>query len=199
MTEQNNTKLRNRMMVTAIFLLFLLPVLLARFVMFNTSYKHDAESGTQHGILINPPRALENRDLVDPVSGMKASLRGKWTMFAQIEGDCNRECKDVLYRMRQIQIAMGEKFYRVQRAVYFVNADTEKNANKIFSGFEGQLVLAHDNAGADFRKNFLVVGGNTDHAIYLIDPRGFLMMCYPKETNPSGMIKDLQHLLRASG
>lgn len=199
MTEPADIQRRNRMVFVAIFLLFLLPVLLARFVVFNTNYNRDAGSGTQHGILITPPRALENRELVDPVTGMKTTLHGKWTMFVQIEGDCDRDCKEVLYRMRQIQIAMGEKFFRVQRAVYFRGEGAEKDAKNIFSGFDGQLILARDKVGDDFRKNFLVEGKSPDHAIYLIDPRGFLMMCYPKETNPSGMIRDLKHLLMATG
>ena len=199
MTEQIDTKLRNRVMLAGLFLLFLLPVLLARFVMFHTDYGHDTAGGTQHGLLINPPRQLSNRSLLDPLSGKQTPLYGKWTMFARIGGTCDRDCKEVLYRMRQIHIAMGQKFSRVQRVVYFAGKDNETNAKNIFSGFEGQLVLPHDQADTDFRNSFQVAGKSDDLAIYLIDPRGFLMMYYPKETNPSGIIKDLQHLLRATG
>ena len=36
-------------------------------------------------------------------------------------------------------------------------------------------------------------------AILLIDPRGFLMLRYPGNTDPSGIIRDLSRLLRISG
>ena len=197
MAEQmKNLKLRNGLVLGAILLIFLVPLLFAWYM---AGHKREAGSGAEHGILINPPRALENRDLLDPAAGQKTSLYGKWTMFALMEEDCGQDCTEVLYRMRQIHIAMGERYFRVQRAVYFSGQDAENHAKNIFSGYEGQLVLARNQAGADFRKNFLVDDKMPDHAIYLIDPRGFLMMCYPKDTNPTGIIKDLKRLLRTTG
>ena len=38
----------------------------------------------------------------------------------------------------------------------------------------------------------------SDH-IYLVDPLGNLMMRFPREPDPSRVIKDLQRLLKASG
>ena len=197
MSEQiNKQKLRNRLVLGAVFLIFLVPLLLAWYM---AGHKPDAGGGAQHGILIDPPRALENRELLDPVAGHKPSLYGKWTMFALMEEDCGQDCTEILHRMRQIHIAMGEKYFRVQRVVYFAGQDAEDHAKNFFPGFEGQLFLARNQAGADFRKNFLLDGKSPEYAIYLIDPRGFLMMCYPKDTNPSGIIKDLKRLLRATG
>ena len=199
MTEITASQRRNHMVMAAIFLLFLLPLLVAWFMVNYMKNSHNTGAGAQHGILINPPRALENLDLVDPVVHVKTPLYGKWTMFAMISGDCNQDCKEVLYRMRQIRLAMGEHVSRVQRAVYFEKQDVEKDAKNIFSGYEGQLILTRDKTGLDFRENFLVDDKRPDHAIYLIDPRGFLMMCYPKDTNPTGIIKDLKRLLRTTG
>jgi len=196
MTEQiEKPQWRNRLVPILVLLVFLAPLLLAWYVAKNSP----ARGGGEHGILINPPRALENRDLIDPVAGEKSPLYGKWTMFALVEGECDKDCIEVLYRMRQIRLAMGRRALRVQRAVYFSDEGVEKDAKNIFSEYEGQLILRRDKAGADFRKNFQLEGKHLDHAIYLIDPRGFLMMCYPKDTNPSGMIKDLERLLKTTG
>ena len=197
MAEQmKNLKLRNGLVLGAILLIFLVPLLFAWYM---AGHKPDAGGGAQHGILIDPPRTLENRDLLDPAAGQKTSLYGKWTMFALIGEDCGQDCMEVLYRMRQIHIAMGERYFRVQRAVYFAGQDAEDHAKIFFTGFEGQLILARNKTGADFRKNFLMDGKSPEYAIYLIDTRGFLMMCYPKDTNPSGIIKDLKRLLRTTG
>lgn len=199
MTEQANIRRKNIRTSIAIVLVFLVPILLAWYMTFTAEHGDGVGGGAQHGILIDPPRLLENHELLDPVAGGKTTLHGKWTMLALIEGECGQDCKDVLYRMRQIRLAMGENLYRVQRAVYFAGEGAEDNAKNIFSGLEGQLILARDKAGADFRKSFLVEGGYIGEAIYLIDPQGFLMMCYPKDTDPSGMIRDLKRLLRVSG
>jgi hypothetical protein len=199
MTEQENIKQRNNRVIIAIVLVFLAPLLLAWYMTFTAEHGRGTWGGAQHGILINPPRTLENLDLLDPVAGGKTMLYGKWTMFARIEGDCDRECREVFYRMRQIRLAMGEDLFRVQRAVYFAGEGVEENAKNIFSGYEGQLLLTQDKAGADFMKSFLMDGKSPEFAIYLIDPRGFLMMCYPQDTDPTGIIKDLKRLLRTAG
>ncbi|MGH8120861.1 MAG: hypothetical protein ACRESK_09635 [Gammaproteobacteria bacterium] len=195
MTEQQAKQLlRNRLMLVAVVLVFLVPLLLAWYVAQNP-----ARGGGEHGILIKPPRELKDRELVDPVTGQKSPLHGKWTMFALIEGECEQGCVEVLYRMRQIRLSMGRRALRVQRTVYFTDAGVEKNAKNLFSGYEGQLLLPGSKAEAEFSKYFLREGTNTENAIYLIDPRGFLMMCYPRDAKPSGMIKDLMHLLKTTG
>jgi hypothetical protein len=44
-------------------------------------------------------------------------------------------------------------------------------------------------------KNF--PGSAPDH-VYLVDPLGNLMLRFPRDPDPSGMIKDLQRLLKYS-
>ncbi len=40
--------------------------------------------------------------------------------------------------------------------------------------------------------------GNRVEHIYLVDPLGNLMMRFPRDPDPSRMVKDLQRLLKAS-
>ena len=44
---------------------------------------------------------------------------------------------------------------------------------------------------------FPAAGALTDH-LYVVDPRGNLMMRYPRDPEPSRMQKNLQHLLKVS-
>lgn len=195
MTEQQaRQQLQNRLILVAVVLIFLTPLLIAWYVSYGP-----ARGGGEHGFLIQPPRELKERELLDPVAGQKFPLHGKWTMFAMITGECKQNCEDVLYRMRQIRLAMGRRALRVQRAVYFTDAGEEARAKNIFAGLEGQLLLPGTMMDNDFRKNFLLEGMDVNNAIYLIDPRGFLMMLYPRDTEPRGMIKDLEHLLKTTG
>jgi len=52
-------------------------------------------------------------------------------------------------------------------------------------------------AGA-LARAFPAEGAPSDH-LYVVDPLGNLMMRYPREPDPSRMLKDLQRLLRVAG
>ena len=197
MTEQTSSQWKSRAIIIGVFLLFFLPILLSWYLVFFTDYKHDVKSGTQHGILLDPPRQIENVTLRDPLSGNDAPLYGKWTMFMIAEGDCYQSCKENLYRMRQIRFAMGKEMHRVQRATYFADENISKEADKHFADYTGQLLLSN-NINEKFLSEFVVDSMTYENAIYLIDPAGYLMMVYPESTEPSGIIKDLKKLLRIS-
>ena len=42
-----------------------------------------------------------------------------------------------------------------------------------------------------------MIGGGANH-IYLIDPQGNLMLRWPRDADPSRMLKDLQRLMRVA-
>jgi hypothetical protein len=197
MTDQATKQWKGRAIIIGVFLLFFLPILFSWYLVFFTDYKHDSNSGTQHGILVDPPRQLDNLTLNDPLSGIDTSLYGKWTMFTIVEGGCNQPCMEILYRMRQIRLATGKEMHRVQRASYFADMNTLQEAKTFFTDFPGQLLIPK-HIDEKFLSSFTVEGRSYEHAIFLIDPAGFLMMVYPESTDPSGIIKDLKKLLRIS-
>lgn len=178
-------------------MLFFSPLLLSWYLVFYTDYKHDAKSGTQHGILIEPPRLLQDVSLKDPATGETVPLYGKWTMMTIADGSCDQPCRDNLYRMRQIRLATGNEMPRLQRATYFSDINTAQKADEILADYAGHLLLP-ENPGGNFLSAFSVDGLDAKNAIFLIDHHGFLMMVYPAATDPSGIIRDLKKLLRIS-
>lgn len=38
----------------------------------------------------------------------------------------------------------------------------------------------------------------SQHTLFIIDPQGNLVLSYPDETDTSGILRDLKHLLRVS-
>lgn len=194
--EQQQNKTKSRMMILGFFLLFFSPVLLSWYLVFYTDYKPG--SGVQHGILIDPPRQLDNLQLLDPVSGKTHSLYGNWNMLVLEDQDCDESCINDLYRMRQIRLATGNDVTRVQRVIYFSSHVTTENAGELFKNYIGQLMLPAENINEQQLSLFEVTGIAREHTIYLIDSAGFLMMGYPDATDPVGIIKDLKRLLRLS-
>lgn len=195
MNEKNN-KWKSRALIIGLFLLFFSPVLISWYLVFYTDYKHDARSGTQHGILIEPPRLLQNVILEDPATETTVPLHGKWTMMNIVNGECDQPCMDNLYRMRQIRLATGNEMPKLQRATCFVDKNVIQGINDMLANYPGHLLLF--GAQEEFISTFNVGGQDTENALFLIDPNGFLMMVYPASTEPTGIIRDLKKLLRRS-
>lgn len=142
-----------------------------------------------------PPRQVPDGGLVrlngKPFS--LASLRGKWVMLQFDTAACDAYCEQKLYFMRQVRIAQGKDMERVDRV--WVLTDDGAPRPKLLAAIEGTDVVRARNG--TFAAAFAHRASVTDH-IYLIDPLGNLMMRFPRDPNPSKMLKDLQRLLKYS-
>jgi hypothetical protein len=121
-----------------------------------------------------------------PVAGLEP-LRGKWVLVMFDAGACDAYCEKKLYYMRQVRRAQGKDMDRVERL--WVIADRAKPRAEILPGIEGTRFAVF--AAKEFP-------GNPVEHVYLVDPQGNLMMRFPRDPDPSRMIKDLQRLLRYS-
>jgi hypothetical protein len=122
-----------------------------------------------------------------PVPGFEA-LRGKWVLVIFDAAACDAYCEKKLYFMRQVRRAQGKDMDRVER--FWVVTDGGKPRAEIMPGIEGTRIDKGEAQGA-------FPGRPADH-IYLVDPLGNLMLRFPRDPDPSKMIKDLQRLLKYS-
>lgn len=116
--------------------------------------------------------------------------RGKWTLVSFDTAACDAYCEQKLYFLRQIRRAQGKEMERVGRLWILTDGGAPKA--ELLAAIEGTQVAK---AGDATTKGF---PGNPSEHIYLIDPLGNLMMRYPREPQPNGMIKDLKRLLKYS-
>jgi cytochrome oxidase Cu insertion factor (SCO1/SenC/PrrC family) len=142
-----------------------------------------------------PPRQVPGGGLVrlDGQPFSLASLRGKWVMLQFDTAACDAYCERKLYFMRQLRVAQGKDMDRMERV--WVLTDGGAPRPKLLTAIEGTDVVRASNG--TFAAAFPHRGSVTDH-IYLIDPLGNLMMRFPRNPNPSKMLKDLQRLLKYS-
>jgi hypothetical protein len=176
--ETAEKKRSGRVKLALLGLLFLLPVGASYLI-----WWLDLAPGTtgNYGTLL-PPR---------PVALPAApELKGKWVLVQFDSGACAAACERKLYFMRQVRRAQGKEMPRVAR-LWFVT-DAVAPSAKLLAAIEG-TVIAPATAGVDFPAEKVV----SDH-IYLVDPLGNLMMRFPRDPDPSRVIKDIQRLLRAS-
>lgn len=145
------------------------------------------------GELLLPPAAVTTQRLERADGGAFAfgELAGKWVMVASDSGACPEPCRDKLATMRQVRAALGRNAARVERV--FVVDDLRAPAATLAREFAGTR-LALTPAGM-----MLPPGAANDRAhVYLVDPRGNVMMRWPAGADRKRMLGDLQRLLKAS-
>jgi hypothetical protein len=183
---------RGRWVLFALAVFFALPVV-AGYVI----YFFDLAPGASgnYGTLL-PARPLPEVVLQD-LEGRpfkSSELRGKWLLVHFDSGACDTYCERKLYFMRQVRKALGRDTGRVERL--WVVTDNQAPDTRLLQAIEGTR-LTRD-PGGTFSAAFAASAEKTDH-IYVVDPLGNLMMSFPREPNPSRMLKDVQRLLKLSG
>ena len=118
-----------------------------------------------------------------PVAGPLAPLKGKWVLVTFDPAACDPVCEKKLYIVRQVRKAQGKEAERIERL--WVVTDGGQPRPELVAATDGSHISTAD---LDFRGD----------DIYLVDPLGNLMMRFPRDPDPSKMIKDLQRLLKYS-
>ena len=187
---------KSRLKLIGIVLLFVTPVIYAWYLVFFTNFKMHSK-GVEHGLLISPIIQVGDFELVEPISHKIYQLMGKWTLVSFVENKCDKACEFQLYSLRQIWLALGKDGNKIQRLV--IVKDNNLITSEQIKLSQGQFLLKDDRDLKErLNSRFKSYPAFESEAIYLIDPNGNLMMQYKKGTNPSGIIKDLERLIRIS-
>ncbi|MDN5864086.1 MAG: hypothetical protein L0I62_02560 [Gammaproteobacteria bacterium] len=196
MKETSRNRLRKAVPILIV-VVALVPVVLALLVFRHPSWF--AFGHGNHGRLVQPAAAIEVPALPRVFSNTPLSdgyFQGEWTMVIVGSPYCDATCRETLYVTRQIRLGMGRDIRRVQR-LYVVRGDHLEGAQRLrLAHPDLTVVTASGQAGVDFVRQFTSTSEGA--AIYLVDPRGRLMMTYSSEAKPLGLIKDLRHLLKTN-
>lgn len=195
--------LSSRQALVLLGLLFMTPAFVA-WVMHNSGEEGWRPEGTTNsGMLVHPARPLTlPADMLVATVPANDYLPGKWTLLYIGDADCDELCSNNLYKMRQVRIAQNENMKRIQ-TLYMVLGDELPGALRdMLEQDHAEMDVAIVPAGqaGQFAANFLIDGVSMEGAerVYFIDPLGNLMMYYPADANPGGMLKDLKKLLKYS-
>lgn len=163
-----------------------------------TYYVIKPQSRNNYGALIDP-RQYPIPDLassqLDGSKGGLADFQGKWILLQVDKGDCAEACRKKLFTLRQLRLMQGKEMERVERV--WLITDKEPVETMLIREYDGTEMLRVDAAKL---KAWLPAdeGTSVEDHLYIIDPRGNLMMRFPKDPDPSKMKKDISKLLRAS-
>jgi hypothetical protein len=146
-----------------------------------------------YGELLLPPSSVTTHAFAreDGTPFRLGDLQERWILVASDSGQCAAACAQKLRMMRQVRLSLGRDATRVARV--FVVDDVNAPDHKALDPVE-DLVVAVTPRGLA-----LPPGVANDRAhIYLVDPRGNVMMRWPESPDFRRMLKDLQTLLKAS-
>jgi cytochrome oxidase Cu insertion factor (SCO1/SenC/PrrC family) len=187
---------RGHWTLAALLLVFIAPMLLAWYL-----YTHPGllKGHSNQGQLLHPPLQLKAMQF-DEITHNMPSLKGKWTLFYVSALPCQKQCEQVIYKIRQIRTATGKERHRVNRLVLFVGdkKTLQLEQKHLLSYSQGEYAgtLLTSISNIEFaRQPATALQQNT---LYLIDPLGNIMLSYPADVAPKALFKDLKHLMQIS-
>lgn len=200
-TPEDPAAPRSRSQIWVLLAVFFAPLIIA-FVLYYGVEGWRPSGQTNHGELVQPPQMLPDADLASGAAPPLAAsvFKGKWTLVYIGSGDCDARCREALTLMRQSRLALNDDLPRVQRV--FLVTDACCDQNYLQSEHEGLLIgLLEGEAGTQYREVFqAALAEPIEQAgrIYIVDPLGNLMMSYPRESEPKGLLVDMKKLLKLS-
>ena len=185
---------RSKLLVPALLaLLFVGPFATAIFLYFYGGDSWRPQGSVAHGVLLENPRSLGNEPVRLPDGG-EASFVRKWSLLYVGSGQCDANCQQALYEVRQVRQALGKEMSRVQR--FFISTSSTPDAEFLRSTHPDLIVI--DSSVAASGRVLATLGEFSEADVFVVDPLGNIMLRFPAGTAMKDMHKDLSLLLKAS-
>lgn len=182
-------RLRSRLVLLLVLALFAGP-LIASFVLYYGVHWRPAGQ-TNHGTLIEPARPL-------PLTGQAALLRGKWSLVYIGAGSCDQNCRSTLYFIRQTYLGLAQLMPRAQQVFLVTSACCD---DAWLEREHPQLITINLDSPGNSEAGALLQLFPQDQrttTVFVVDPKGNLMMRYDAHSAPRGLHDDLHKLLTLS-
>lgn len=198
------TRPKRGILLLLLLLLFFAPLLLAFALYYGSDWRPTGR--TNHGVLIEPAHTLPLVALPQVIATPGAApggdtlaaadvLTGKWSLVYAGSGDCNADCRSTLFFMRQTHLGLANLAPRVQRVFLVTAACCDRDY--LAREQPGLITLDADGAaGATLLAQF--PSGRRSSSIFVVDPRGNLILRYDAHDDPKGLRDDLKKLLTLS-
>jgi hypothetical protein len=192
--------MRRRLPLALLAAVFLGPLVLS-FWLYYGGVQFRPPGRVNHGELVVPPHSLPPASLATLAGPPTAPgfLRGKWSLVYVAAGDCGGRCRQALADTRAVRIALERDATRVQRVLLGAAGCCERG---FLAAEHPDVVTAwlESPAGERLLRAFPDYGVPVAGAgrTYLVDPLGNLLMSYPPGADRTGILRDLEQLLRLS-
>lgn len=190
---------KRRLQLLLLAAVFFGPLAVAFYMYYGGAWQ--PQGRTNAGELLQPVRQLPEVSLQTP-SGTPTKpdfLRGKWSLVYVDEGACDAQCRQTLEDVRVTRLALDRDVDRVQRVFLYESSCCDR---ALLEGPQQGLVVAwlDEREGAKLRAAFPTDTGPLAQSdrVWLVDPRGNLVMRYATPLDKRGVVKDMEKLLKLS-
>ncbi|MDN5850601.1 MAG: hypothetical protein L0H63_13345 [Nitrococcus sp.] len=196
-TDSGAGKIRHpaRIQLLLIVALFSVPVLLAWVVFFGG---WQPSSTSNNGELLQPAQALAPSDWTtregEPFG--RVDLVGYWNLLLVVDGRCDQACMELLDLLRRMRIALGVNASRVHLLLLQPRGAPAPDLPEVSNPVVFELLAPESRIASLLAKS--AGGEGVGRGVFIVDYRAFNMMTYPLPLDGSGMLDDVQHLLRVS-
>jgi hypothetical protein len=158
--------------------LFLLPLAAAFWMYYGTGWR--------------PARTINHGELISPVRPLPEDrFRRKWTLVYVGDGQCDSDCRNALFVMRQTRLSLANDMNRVERAFLATGNCCDRD---VLAAFPGLVIV--DSPRSSLLDAF--PADNRSRSLFIVDPLGNLMMRFDLSQDPKGLLQDLKKLLSLS-
>jgi hypothetical protein len=201
MSESKSGMRRDQRVLLVLAAIFFVPLFVAWLWYANVESFRPTESIAK-GDLVEPVRTLGSYELAAAGSGpgvTDESLHGRWALIYIGGPVCGEDCRQSLYEMRQVHIALGRDAERAQR-VYVIVGAASPDDPAYLAEQHPDLSIVQVAADDPWLAHFRLDGRPVAEAgrIYVVDPLGNLMMRYEASAVGRDLLDDLKRLFRVS-
>lgn len=186
---------KGRWMLLSMLIFFMAPII-AVVAMVKLDWR---PQGASVGELVKPAKLLQVPDLAKLSDSKEVGVefwKDKWSMVYVTE-QCEEKCKTKLYNMRQMHVSLYKEIPRMQRVLITSQKDVAE-----LKRMHPELLILNQTEGAisQLNEQFSEANeqANSADKLYLVDPRGYLMMRYAPNIEPSLIRKDIVRLMKYS-
>lgn len=122
-------------------------------------------------------------------------FKGKWTIIYISGENCDQQCFNQHYTMRQVRLAAAKRRYKIERLNLITTDTIDDTYTQLLSEFpaEKQIVLNFDNK---ILQQFDDLGIEQQTGrIYLMDPLLNIVLRYSMQADPKDLLHDINKLV----
>ncbi len=202
-TQTTAKTARNNKFIFLLFFIVLIGPILFAYHLVQKGNAHQLRL-TNHGDLISPPvnittTPLHNLTQKQDLTGK--SLHGKWWLVYVGPAKCQQTCHDVIYNLRQIRTSLGKDASRLER-LFIAHPNCEMSVCEKYLSESYPDMMRAQIAQQDFENLFHPISSLSDREmvgeIYIMDPKGNIMMHYAADAPSRDIRSDIKRLLKVS-
>lgn len=176
---------RGRRTLVLIAIVFTAPIVIATVLAFSGWLPQGRRN---YGDLVDPPLRIEVASAaLDGKPFAWTTPQWHWTLVVRIPEHCAADCRGRLDRVNNLRVSLGRHAAKLR-----IVSDRALPAGVALGEARGVYLLSELPAGIAAT----LPEPREDLVIALVDPAGYLMLCYPEHADLSRVRKDLGRLIR---